>query len=290
MAQIRFAKEEDLPRLGEIWTIAFGDEEAFVRGFYRGRLDRTLLLEEGGEAAAMLTLLPMETVLADGRRFSTPCIYAVATHPASRGRGFASILLEDAHRRMQARGEAGAVIVPAGASLFDFYGQRGFSTAFALRQRQLEGGELAALPRDGAFQVTPLSPGEYHRRREELLRGSCHLDCGREGIDYQETLCRLSRGALLAVDRGPVKGCAAAERDGERVVVKELLLPAALTASGLAAVADACPCRVLTARCPLWAGAEGGDPIPFAMARWYDGGLAAAAEREGPGYLGLAFD
>ena len=290
MARTRFAGRGDLPRLREIWTIAFGDGEEFINRFYRDHLGETLLLEEEGEAAAMLTLLPMETVTAEGERFSTPCVYAVATHPACRGRGFATILLEDAHRRAKARGEAGLVIVPAGEGLFGFYGQRGFSPAFSLRQRQLDAGELAELPRDRAFRVTPVSPGEYHRRREGFLGGTCHVDCGPEGFRYQEAICRLGRGDLLWLSCGPAEGCAVVERDRERLVVRELLLPAPLLAAGLGAVADAYPAGAVTVRSPLSAGEEGGEPVPFAMARWYDSRLEAAFSRQAPGYLGIAFD
>ena len=292
MAQIRFAGAGDVPGLKELWKIAFGDEDDYIDGFYRDRFrpEETLLLEEEGRVGAMLSLLPMETVLADGRRFSTPCVYAVATHPTFRGRGFATILMEDAHRRMEARGEAGAVIVPASPSLFDFYGQRGFLPAFSLRERELTPDQLLDLPRDPEISLSPVSPAQYRQRREEFLRGICHVDCGEEGFRYQEKICGRSRGDLLGIRRGPVEGCAVVERYGETIAVKELLLPAALTTAGLAALADAYTCRKLAVRTPLAAGEEGGSPRPFAMARWYDRGLAQAMEAEQPGYLGIAYD
>ena len=292
MAQIRFARWEDCPRLKRLWKAAFGDEDSYIDGFYQDRFSpqETMVLEEEGALQAMLTLLPMETVLAGGERVSTPCVYAVATSRESRGRGYATGLLAQAHRTMEERGDKGAVIVPAGDSLFAFYRQRGFADGFSLRERRLTPEELLPAARDPRAQVTALAPGEYHRRREALLQGSCHVDCGEEGLVYQDRVGRRSGGGLLAVDVGPVQGCAAVERDGDRLILKELLLPPAVMEAGLAAVADRFTCREILLRAPLGAGEAGGDPRPFAQVRWYDRRLAQAFAGEAPGYLGIAYD
>ncbi len=110
----------------ELWTAAFGDDEAFIDSFLIRHYSRQRMLtvQAGGRLAAMLHLVPFRSAL--GR---TTYIYGVATAPEFRRRGVASELLERALRLIDERGDDAAVLIPAPGRewLRSFYARFGFA-------------------------------------------------------------------------------------------------------------------------------------------------------------------
>ena len=130
------ARKEEWPRLRELWQGAFGDGAAFIDDFFvrYGAPDRLLTLREGGRPVSMLALLPMEGVTAEGERFKLPYVYALATDPEARGKGYAGKLLAYAADRARALGAAGICTVPAQPSLHRFFASAGYGECFATRR------------------------------------------------------------------------------------------------------------------------------------------------------------
>jgi predicted acetyltransferase len=150
---IRFATGGDRERLKKLWGDIFGDTPEMVEAYFAHRhRDENMLVEtQGDDIAGMLTMLPLR-LATPGKSFPARYIYAVATDTRYRNLGVSTRLLEHAHTFMQGRGEAAAILVPASPSLFDFYGKRGYKTAFSLDTVRFEDKNLPPFPGDGYFK------------------------------------------------------------------------------------------------------------------------------------------
>ena len=138
MVKLRPSEQRDVLELKELWKLAFGDEDAYIDHFFARyyRPERMLVLEEGGLVRAMTAWFDMPLLFADGTRWSSAYLYAVATHPDCRGKGLAGQLLRFADQWLTEQGFSCVSTVPARPDLHVFFGQNGFEECFALEQRE----------------------------------------------------------------------------------------------------------------------------------------------------------
>ncbi|MBQ3134712.1 MAG: GNAT family N-acetyltransferase [Oscillospiraceae bacterium] len=265
-------------RLYELWRIAFGDSDEYIDCFFAACPDpeRVLVLEDEGGVQAMTAWFDMPLVSEDGGQWPGAYLYAVATHPDCRGKGYAGMLLKWAGEWLQSRGFACLTTVPASGSLHRFFAANGFAEQFVLVEQEL-------VP-DMTIAPAPLAAvewQEYGSLRERALARTAHAACGGQGLAYQQAVCRLSGGGLFRAG----SGCACVERAGDTAVVKELLAPEGEHPAILSALAQRISARRWLVRTPCKAGQEG---KPFAMVRW----LMEQPTQwpDGPAYFGLAFD
>lgn len=277
MIQIHRARPDEAPAAEALWADAFGDSPDFQRDFYRlCAPDGPLVLLEDGELRSMLALPELALVLADGRRLRAGYIYALATRPACRGRGYAAMLIETAAGLARNRGLDCLLTVPAQPSLFSFFARCGFRPDFFCREETFS---------PQAAPASPLSPEEYARLREGLLAGRAHAAYAPGQLAFQRALCPRPGSGLyrLELARGP--GCAAVENWPDGPVGKELLCAPGDEAQGAMACAALCgrPARVRTPAPP-------GEGAPFAAVRWLEGTPTSIRDAPLDGWLGLAFD
>lgn len=237
--------------LRDLWKKAFGDTDTFLDLFFDLAYSpqRCCFLQEGNDLAAALYWFDCFC----GEK-KIAYIYAVATDPALRGRGFCRRLMEQTHRLLQQQGYAGAVLVPGDADLFTMYGKMGYRTMSRMDSFSCAAGK--ALP------LKKLSPEEYAAARRRLLPPGSILQ---EGVSLNFFAgfgeFYTGRGFLLA-----------AVRDGDQLLAAELLGDVS-AAPGITA---ALGCTRGQFRAP-------GTSQPFAMYK----PLAADFM---PRYFGLAFD
>lgn len=128
------------------------------------------------------------------------------------------------------------------------------------------------------FDCTPVylrrAPDGWQSLRELQLYDS-HLSYPPELLRWQETISRSSGAGLYRIETGDAVCCAAAERDGETLLVRELLPDCPEAA---AALADKLGCREAVFR-------TAGGTQPFGMAKSLDG--TPLPQRA---YLGPAFE
>lgn len=292
MVEIRPSRPEEAQAQKELWQAAFGDDPRYIDWFYTccWKPEDMLLLLEDGRLASMLALLPQTIILPDGGTASAWYIYALATDPGVRSKGYGRQLLHYVDGFLQQRGADCVTVVPAEASLFKFFSMVGFSPAFYTRKVELlRGMTTPAHPED---RVEPIRPEEYGEIREKALAGMPSVAYGQELLRYQEGVGRLSGGGLYRVVADGFRGCAAAEYlDEESVLFKELLLPPEYMPRGLAALADRMPGKRCFVRTPAqWDGMQGSYLQPFGMVKWYDREKGARWGEETQGYMGLGFD
>ncbi|WP_297234762.1 GNAT family N-acetyltransferase [uncultured Flavonifractor sp.] len=292
MVEIRPSRPDEVQIQKELWQAAFGDDPRYIDWFYQccWRPEDMLLLLEDGKLASMLALLPQTVTLPGGGTAAAWYIYALATDPAARSKGYGRQLLLYADEFLRQRGADCVTVVPAEASLFKFFSMVGFLPGFFTRKVELL--RSMTTPSRPEDKVEPIGPEEYNEIRRNALEGIPSVLYGEELIRYQEGMGKLSGGGLYRIMVGDFRGCAAAEYlNEESVLFKELLLPPEHMPRGLAALAAKMPGQRCFVRTPAqWDGMQGSYLQPFGMVKWYNREKGALWGEETQGYMGLGFD
>lgn len=175
---------KDIPALSRIWAQCFEEDKKYLSLFFLQGfpLGKTLVAEQEGRAASILTLLPC-TCRVEDDQYPAAYIYGVATAPEFRGRGLSTALLEQADEYLKKQGTAMAFLAPASPELFEFYRKRGFCTQFYLQKKTVpagypgEHGKAAPRSRAGVW-ANPLSV--FASKRCSLV-GGLFTVCGSGG-------------------------------------------------------------------------------------------------------------
>ena len=291
MIQIRSSLPEEAAAQKELWRQAFGDEDRYIDWFYDccWKPEDMLLLLEDGKLASMLALLPMELALPNGRSASAYYVYALATDPHARSKGYGRQLLHYVDFHLRARGVDCVTVVPAEPSLHKFFGTVDFQPGFSLRKLELLRNMISA-PGDGSAE--PVEPAEYERIREKQLAGLPYIRYGEDRIRYQQGMSRMAGAELYRVVVDGVEGCAAAEYvDKNSLLLKELVIPRPQMAGAVAQLAARLPAVRYHVRTPAcWDGLPGSYIQAFGMLKWYNRDKQAAWGQGTKGYMGLGFD
>lgn len=156
---IDFPTPEQIPALKELWKAAFGDEEDFLRPFfkiaYAPERCRCITLE--GQVAAALYWF--DCTCGDQKLVY---IYAVATHPSFRGRGLCKALMDDTAALLKQQGYDGILLYPASETLSRMYEKMGYHRCTHIREFECDAAGTSAVLR-------PVGKSEYARLRRQLL-------------------------------------------------------------------------------------------------------------------------
>ncbi|HWQ77653.1 MAG TPA: GNAT family N-acetyltransferase, partial [Anaerovoracaceae bacterium] len=322
--ETRLAKKEDLKELKEIWKLCFGDEDSFIDFYFQRRdwVKETAVLVQDGRIASMLTMIPVDIVGEDGGKRRASMLYAIATHPDFRKKGYAEQLIEFSNEYLLSQQVSVTLLVPAGEGLFRFYGKRGYQDGFTIREAVLRREEIealgagvpagavhtsepeplsrqvraAAVPAERRVTVKPVEPAEYNRIRKNQLTGHSRLDYREEELSFEKQLARMFGTDLYSIETGGAEGCAYVERiSEEEVIVKELLIPDQHMAAALIHLSELLPAEKYIVRTPSFAGGIlGGSVRPFGMLRinGKDARLVNKASNpvDNNSYLGIAYD
>jgi GNAT superfamily N-acetyltransferase len=258
----------DVNALKELWQAVFLDSaqeiDRFFAHFYAP--ERTVALTDGGSLAAMAHLLPVGNLLLGEREHSCAMVYAVASDPALRGRGYGRCVTEQACLRAQALGYDAVVLHPASPPLFSFYESLGFTPFFSSCTVPLNRQSPAT---SGEVSLRRVPAKEYVQLRRAFLQGSVYIDFTPHALAYQEMLCG-DAGGLFAAEQGGVPiGCAIIEGDGAGISVRELLCHKENFGTVSAALNRAfSSAKTIVVRAPEWAVPSGlGSSLPFGMLR-----------------------
>ncbi len=283
---IRFAQDSDLPALNALWQEAF-EASAQEADFYfskRHRHDNMLVATANDDLAGMLSMLPI-TLVTHSETLSARYVFAVATFKQFRGQGISSQLLEAAHTHMQEAGMAASILVPASPSLFDFYGKRGYETAFYLDSLTLFPQELSVAPPDTS--ISPCSTLDYLRLRDQAFSSSSlYVRWDQDALAFMADSTRADGGDLLYIKTPQGEAACLYEwRDGS-VRVTELALAGLSWQASLAALHQHVNAPSYTLRMPEGT-LPGADHLPFGMVHWFT--QPALSQGDAP-YLSLAKD
>ena len=281
MIRMRPSVPEDIPRQRELWGLAFGDDGAYVDNFYQHyyRPERVLVLEEDGVIQSMTAWFDTVFDTADGNRWKTGYLYAVATHPDARGRGYAGMLLKYADFYLKEEAHCQAVTtVPADEGLHRFFGANGFRECFTHQCVTIKSVSQAEKE-----HLESISPARYGELREKLLKGQLHIAYSTDALEYQAGCCRVSGGGLYLIEKdGPVILCAEGMADG-RLLIKEMLGAEQDVKAACDGLMDTLPQCCGTVRIP-------GEGSCFGMLKWLYPGLEKCWDWSKTAYMGLGFD
>ena len=262
--ELRHAEHADVPTLKALWRTCFGDDWSYINQFFDDlfRPHDMVLLTEGNEIVSMAALLPT-TLHAGGESVPIVYLYAMCTHPQQRGKGFGRQLLDYAAEYARIHGSAGIALVPAEDSLFHFYRQAGYETAFWNRKLETPVAQLP--PANG--MILPVTAAMYNRIRRAALGRLTYVDYSDSFIEHQLQVCAGASGGLLRLDLPQGVGCCAVEKgeDGVRCI-KELVVPPTGEDAALSLLLMGPRTKKIEARIPARPGEPGARP--FGMIKW----------------------
>ena len=292
MVEMRASRPAEVPQLKELWRKAFGDPGEYIDLFFRTLYtpERMVVLVEDGVVMTMLALLPMTFINTDGAPAAMSYVYALATDPEARLKGYGRLLLRYADEYASHSGADCISTVPAEPSLHRFFSTVGFHECFSTRKGEYLRQRLPGP--DPEDSIAPASPEDYNAVRCKLLSGIPHLACADELAAFQKSLSRLEGADIYLISAGGAVGCAAAEYlDEDSVVVKELIIDPDVLPAAAAQLAGALPALRYHIRTPaVWSGLPGSYIQPFGMMKWYNKDKEAAWGASTNCYMGLAFD
>lgn len=288
MTELRTARPGDEAGQRALWALAFGDDEAQLDAFYATcyRPEETVVLTGDGAILSMAVLAPAKLVGPGGEALPCAYLFALATHPDARGKGYGRRLMAFAHEYLKEGGCHAALTTPAQSGLFPYFTSAGYVGGFVTRHLTRTKDHLP--PPAPGDRIEPISPKDYNLLREALLGGTLHLAHPDPWVAYQQRVSALSGAGLYRLTVDGRTGLAAVEcRDRETVVVKELLTEGGPVDRWAALIAHALPGGVYHLRFPV---GDEGELRPFAMMNSFSPQADALWQRHGGGYLGLALD
>lgn len=274
------ASKANLPELKELWALCFGDEQQYIDLFFDHRFkeDECLIGVTEGKVVTMLFTLPIDIRFKGKYSYPACYIYAVATHPQHRGKGYSTQLMEYAHGYLYTQGKRLAVLVPATESLFGYYAKQGFHKqfycelqAYTLDQSKLTGAKLE-----------PTTLPAIQALRDHLL-GKLELygSWDQAALAYNQKELELLGGKVLAFNKDDKQGYAVCYPAKEGYTVKEMLYEGD-NQELVHDLMEHLGCTKITVRLPSQQ-----EFTPFAMARWYCDKPEIKGQNS---YLGLVLD
>ena len=204
--EVRGYRAEDLTPLAHMGMLAFGGSVADWEKYYSESpwvdLDLVHVLEEGGEARASATVLPLE-VFVDGRPASMGGIAAVYAHPAYRRRGDAGELMRAVLRAMRERGMHLSMLWPFAHVFYRVYGWElaGEAVAYTLKPTDLPTSPEQKRVRAYKEEDLPRMMGLFEKEAAE------HSCCVRRGEGrWREVLAREDWWAAVYEREGGMEG------------------------------------------------------------------------------------
>ncbi|MBQ4063458.1 MAG: GNAT family N-acetyltransferase [Bacteroidaceae bacterium] len=118
------AKEQ----LRELWHSVFGDGYEYIDAFFAAYRceDVVHTLSVGGMVVSALYALPF-TLCSDEKSIAAAYIYAVATAPEYRGKGYMALLMKNVERLLAERGVRFIYLLPASGTLRAYYARLGYT-------------------------------------------------------------------------------------------------------------------------------------------------------------------
>lgn len=192
-------RDTDEEAIRDIWKQSFGDEDDYISFYLEHRMteENMLIIKQEGKAVSMASFLPVQ-YLHEGTYIDSCYVYAVATLPEYRGRGFAARIMEFAEELY----EQPLLLAPADESLISYYEKLGFQRAFPHTRQQFTSGVQALEVREkSAFSMEEVTAEEYTRIRDYKCAREGYVRWDEQSVQYAMELCANGGGRTAAVIR-----------------------------------------------------------------------------------------
>ena len=129
---IRFAQDNDLKQLKNLWKIAFPEDSMDFIHFYfseKNKVEHTLIQDFDGKIVAMMEMIPYKMTFFD-KLVDVYYISGANTLPTFQGQGLMSNLIKQSFQTAYQQGYACAVLFPQNEAVINFYKQFDFEQVF----------------------------------------------------------------------------------------------------------------------------------------------------------------
>lgn len=211
---IRKANTQDQPELHRLWETVFGDPPEMVQAFF-DRFPQEIagwVLTLDDQICSAAYLLPGNWYVNRSEIQPAAYVYAVATDPSARRKGYAGRLMREIASFAEERGLL-LYTRPAEQSLFPWYGEK----LDACNVGYFKKLQVRIDSAHDALPCLPLSPGEYGAVREQYLAETPHLILSENFLRLQETY---SSGFYQIGG-----GCCCVTKENDTLHIPELLAP-----------------------------------------------------------------
>lgn len=212
---IRFASNNDINGIVDLWHEAFGDSAAEIKFFLDNKFkpENTLVFEENKKIASMLFLLDGEMCI-NNSNYAAYYLYAACTAHEYRGRGLMSELLKFAQKTAYERNVYFICLMPAEDSLFDYYSRFGYLPVFTKKLLDIKRADLSDKPQSilndsGIYSLKDL--------RDKSFKGIDRFVWCDSAISFAFKHAKMYDGCTFVTD----KGYALYSLNSSKITVKE---------------------------------------------------------------------
>lgn len=170
-----------------LWEQSFGDNEEYISMFleWNALEIKIAAYEADNKIVSVAYLLPVSYCDKAGKKVLCRYLYAAATLPQYRSKGYFAALL----KYIQTAVEEPVILVPGEASLVDYYEKQGFFIWQEKKTMELLLDKKKALKE---LEVTEISAAEYLEIREGALENQSHMQWDTHFMAYichENTYC-----------------------------------------------------------------------------------------------------
>ena len=189
-SHVVYANERQQEQIIDIWRQCFGDSREYIQMYLDKRFEteNMMVIHADGKPVSMASFLPVQVTI-NGKQENARYVYAVATLPGYRGRGYASEILKHAAEKY---GEP-LILQPADEALEQFYRNIGFEEAFVqsvhwrfenpFKQPPKKVTKMAEIAL-AEWDIQAIEASEYKRIRDAYFAGEGYVEWDEEAIQY----------------------------------------------------------------------------------------------------------
>ena len=121
--KMRYAREEEIDSIKEIWNYCFNDEESFVDYYFKNKYNNnnTIVACEDKDIVSSLQLNQYKIKL-DDKEYETSYVVGVSTFPQVRGRGYMKKIMEYSLNELYRKKQLVSILMPIDYRLYRKYG------------------------------------------------------------------------------------------------------------------------------------------------------------------------
>lgn len=121
--EIRYAKEEEIESIKEIWSYCFNDSESFMKYYFSDKYksENTVVALDGGKIISSLQLNQYKLLL-NNKVYNTSYVVGVSTLPEGRGTGYMSKVIKFTLNELYKRGQLVSILMPIDYRLYRRFG------------------------------------------------------------------------------------------------------------------------------------------------------------------------
>ena len=250
-----------------IWKTCFGDSEEYINLFLKNNLvGNCVLWLEDNIAVSMLFLIDCNLKIKENTYFGK-YIYAVATLPQYRNKGYTTKLLDFVNSTLATNQSYDfTVLVPSEKELFNFYGKRGYQTDLFCEKGNVKKDKQLG----NIYKLTNINYVEYKNLRDKFLKDN-YIIWNEEFIKYCFSENELCGGKQIKIYQNQQEvAIAIVAKIKNNLVVKEIIFKNNFINKNdvFKVLLNEFNCESLQYRCNF--NEQSLNKQPFGMIKWQD--------------------